>query len=34
MTMQLLQGKGRTGEANFRWFSCSIVLSMMTQILA
>ena len=28
MTMQLLQGKGRTDVMNFRWFSCSIILSM------
>jgi len=26
MTMQLLQGKGRTGVVNFWWFSCSIIL--------
>jgi len=32
--MQLLQGKGRTGVVNFWWFSFSIILSMMTQILA
>jgi len=32
--MLLLQGKGRTGVVNFRWFSCSIILSMMTLILA
>jgi len=34
MTMQLLQGKGSTGVVIFGRFSCSIILSMMTQILA
>jgi len=34
MTMQLYKVNARTGVVNIRWFSCSIILSMMTQILA